>query len=778
MKLLNVLLCLLVSVSTLPAQGMVINELLARNDTTAADQDGEYDDWIELYNNSNTAVSLHGYFLTDDNADLTKWMLPDTSIAANAFLIIWADNDDMQSGLHTNFRLSGSGETLFMLSQDTTITDQVTFWSQRSDASYGRYPNGVGDFKQMIPTFSSPNSGNEPGRETDASDILFTDSLVHSYKLEFYTDNWEDSLRINFEQLGQIFMPARLTYNNTIILDSIGVRYKGNSSYAMSRNTRKKSFKLRFDKYDNDKRLYEMERLNFNNCVNDPSFMRETIGYSIARRYIAAPRTAYAELYVEDELIGLYVVAEQIDELFIDKNFTDRNENLFKAAENGAAMIYRGNTKNDYIAEYELKTNENRDDWTSLIEMIDSLNHTPDSTFVQVISNHLDLDNIIRHLAFNMVLSHFDSYTGSGRNYYLYENDNRFTVIPWDFNEVFGVYGNNWNVITQDVFNISNINQRPLIKRILDNDSLRQRYVSYIGDMISGPASTDSVNVMIDDVYSLIGGSVQSDPNKHYNYQMFLDNIDSDVRIELGRLVPGLRSFSAARNANLTMQIYSNEVYPGDCDNNGVVNELDILPIAAYFLHEGNPRDRTSFNWGAEDALLWDNPAATFADANGDGRVDEVDVIAIGVNWGNTHENVTLSFEVFNLDNPTYRSNLKFLYSSLQGHGEAVTAMKMLLESILDLNSEMPIQYSLDQNYPNPFNPTTSIGFTLLKSGLVTLEIYDVTGRLVMTPLLLQQLNSGHHQLLLNGSGLAAGSYLYRIHSGSWSSVKSLTVVK
>lgn len=778
MKLFTVLFFLLASAGVASAQGLVINELLASNDSITADQDGEYDDWVELYNGGNSAVSLAGFFLTDDNADRSKWIFPDTSVAAGGYLIVWADNDDLQSGLHASFKLSASGESLHLYSPDTTLIDEVTFGSQRTDVSWGRFPNGSGAFKQMIPTFASFNTGEDPGRELDDGDILFDETMVHRYKLEFYTDNWEDSLRINFEQLGQIYMPAKLTYKNSVVLDSIGVRYKGNSSYAQSRNSRKKSFKLRFDNYDGDKRLDGMERLNFNNCINDPSFMRETIGYKIARRYIPASRTAYAELYVGDELIGLYVATEQVDALFADRNFSDNNENLFKAAENGAAMLYRGATKDDYTAEYELQTNTNRDDWTSLIEMIELLNHTPDSTFVRELSERLDFDNIIRHLACNMVLSHFDSYTGSGRNYYLYENDNRFNVIPWDFNETFGVYGNNWNVITQDVFNTSNRAQRPLIDRILDNDSLRQVYVGYIGDMISGVASRDSVSAMIDEITTLIDGRVQADPNKHYSYQMFRDNLNRDVRIDLGRMVPGLRSFSAARNASITAQIYSNEVYPGDCDNNGIVNEYDILPIAAYFLNEGHERAGVSVNWAAHDVQLWDIPAATFADANGDGRVDEIDLIAIGVNWGNRHDNAALSFDFINVNSPILRSNLRIIYNSLSGQSEATTAMKALIEHTLGLESTVPLHYTLEQNYPNPFNPTTTIGFKLPENGQVTLEVYDMTGRLVMTPLLMQPLKSGRHELILNGSQLSTGSYLYRIQSGNWSSVKSLTVVK
>lgn len=137
---------------------LVINELMASNDATMADQDGEYDDWIELYNNTNAAISLDGYFLSDDENDLMKWAFPNETIAANDFRIVWADNDEEQAGMHANFKLSAGGETLFLVASDGTIVDEVTFGEQVTDISYGRFPNGTGDFRSMVSTFNATNS--------------------------------------------------------------------------------------------------------------------------------------------------------------------------------------------------------------------------------------------------------------------------------------------------------------------------------------------------------------------------------------------------------------------------------------------------------------------------------------------------------------------------------------------------------------------------------------------------------------------------------------------
>jgi len=140
---------------------LAINEFLASNELTVADQDGEFDDWIELYNNTGSAISLNGYFLSDDGQALDQWVFPDVSIAPHSFLTVWADNDVEQEGLHANFKLSASGETIYLSSPSLAVIDEVTYGEQITDISTGRYPNGTGDFILMQPTFDASNMNND-----------------------------------------------------------------------------------------------------------------------------------------------------------------------------------------------------------------------------------------------------------------------------------------------------------------------------------------------------------------------------------------------------------------------------------------------------------------------------------------------------------------------------------------------------------------------------------------------------------------------------------------
>lgn len=150
--------------------GVVINELMASNQNAVTDPAGEFDDWIELFNNTNNDVDLSGHFLSDNPENLKKWEFPDeTKIAKNGYLIVWADEDGDkdQEGLHANFKLAKAGEVLFLVSPDSIVIDQVIFGVQETDKSLARMPNGMGDFQIKNATFSFNNDDAVATNEID-----------------------------------------------------------------------------------------------------------------------------------------------------------------------------------------------------------------------------------------------------------------------------------------------------------------------------------------------------------------------------------------------------------------------------------------------------------------------------------------------------------------------------------------------------------------------------------------------------------------------------------
>ena len=139
--------------------GLVINEVMASNTSVIADQNGEFDDWVELYNNNSFSINLNGYYLSDNENDLLKWSFPNVSIAPNSYLIVWCDTaGNTQTGLHTNFRLSSDQEEVYLTDPLGNIIDAIHYVNMPSNISYSRVPNGVGSFLNQESTFSSNNN--------------------------------------------------------------------------------------------------------------------------------------------------------------------------------------------------------------------------------------------------------------------------------------------------------------------------------------------------------------------------------------------------------------------------------------------------------------------------------------------------------------------------------------------------------------------------------------------------------------------------------------------
>jgi len=148
-------------------QELVINEFMASNTSTVTDQNGQYEDWIELYNNTSSIVSTGGLYLTDSLAILDKWPLPFAFIEPGAYFMIWADNDSDQPGIHANFKLATSGEFLALSYSDGSIIDSVSFATQYDDITTGRFPNGTGPFQNLYPTYGDTNRLTNPTNNTN-----------------------------------------------------------------------------------------------------------------------------------------------------------------------------------------------------------------------------------------------------------------------------------------------------------------------------------------------------------------------------------------------------------------------------------------------------------------------------------------------------------------------------------------------------------------------------------------------------------------------------------
>ncbi len=189
------------------ANGLVINELVASNATGATDESGQFADWVELYNNNSFDIDLSGYYLYDDPSDTTKWRFASgMSIPAHGYLIVWCDDDGSEGNNHTSFKLSASGEDLYLADAQLNIVDQVTFGAQTTDKGYARVPNGTGNFVIQNPTFNANNevTGNNEIDGVKSSWIELSPVPTYDYLTVNFDVNLAGKPVLIFNSFGQV----------------------------------------------------------------------------------------------------------------------------------------------------------------------------------------------------------------------------------------------------------------------------------------------------------------------------------------------------------------------------------------------------------------------------------------------------------------------------------------------------------------------------------------------------------------------------------------------
>ena len=115
----------------------------------------QYEDWIELYYNTEQTINLEGYSLTDDLSEPYMWVFPNIEISGEGFLLIWADNDQEDGSLHTNFKLTSDGEDIGLYDINGNLIDGLSFDAQSEDISYGRVTDGMNEWQ----FFENPTPG-------------------------------------------------------------------------------------------------------------------------------------------------------------------------------------------------------------------------------------------------------------------------------------------------------------------------------------------------------------------------------------------------------------------------------------------------------------------------------------------------------------------------------------------------------------------------------------------------------------------------------------------
>lgn len=368
------------------------------------------------------------------------------------------------------------------------------------------------------------------------SQDLYDINTISTIEITFAESNWDQLLDdLVTEGLENRLMGSCMI--NGIQFDSIGVRYKGNSTY--SADSDKNPFNIKLDYMINDQEYGEYGTLKLANVHNDPSFVRETLSYEIARTYIPAPKANYMKVTVNGTYMGLYTSVQDVDKYFAKTHFYSKNNPFFKGdlAGGTAAMEvvniwdYLGTDTLSYMDYYQLESDEG---WYELIGFLDTLNN-----YNSEVEEVLNVDRHIWMLAIDNLLVNLDSPINFGHNYYLYQDDNhRFNPVIWDLNESFGIFSrlltdprpmSTTDLQRLDPFLNESSTTYPIISKILSNDDYRKIYIAHMKTIIDEWFANGYYETRANEIQAIIDTEVYNDPNKFYTYANFVSNVTSTV---------------------------------------------------------------------------------------------------------------------------------------------------------------------------------------------------------------------------------------------------------
>ncbi|AEE95335.1 CotH kinase family protein [Mahella australiensis] len=424
----------------------------------------------------------------------------------------------------------------------------------------------------MLPWFvDKTETVNSPSQAEYVSKLFLNDIVTLDIKVN--EDKWNEILE---NATAEEYIPCDITINGTTF-SSVGIRPKGNSSLSKvaSSGSDRYSFRLNFDKYVDGQTCFGLDTLILNNMDSDYTYVKEYFAYDIMHYMgVNSPLTTFADIKVNGKTWGLYLAVEGYGKSFLERTYgategqlynvksmgmsqdkrgdnnvpESTNTNIKGRAFNGDAsndnipddrnafdggapgigrstggdLVYKDDDPDSYSAIFDnavFKADD--DDYERVIEAIKHLNNGTE------LEKYLDVDQILRYLAVHTFVVNLDSYVSNmQQNYYLYENDGKITVLPWDYNLAFGGFQSgdvqaaiNFPIDTpvSDV----DMSQRPLINVLLSVPEYLEKYHNYLNDIVTGYFNSGLFEKTLENITSIIDPYVKNDPTAFCTYEQY-----------------------------------------------------------------------------------------------------------------------------------------------------------------------------------------------------------------------------------------------------------------
>jgi hypothetical protein len=284
----------------------------------------------------------------------------------------------------------------------------------------------------------------------DPSARLFDPSVIHDVRLDLSDDAmaqlrasctaWERILSQDPECDARV--PTRLIVDGTTV-DNVGVRLKGGVA-TWRPVDQKASFSIKTDEFVTDQEIFGERRFTLNSEIADPSFAAETLTYDVFRaNNVPAPRTVLANVSLNGEHIGLYVLRENYDKRFLKRNFADGDGNLYESTTPATDIASPGLWK---------RTNETTSDNSDLVELTNVVQTVPDAQYQTELAKVFNLGELYRYWAAEALTAQIDGYAYNmaalGRtespwpnNFYAYHDPStdKFVILPYGADASFGI---------------------------------------------------------------------------------------------------------------------------------------------------------------------------------------------------------------------------------------------------------------------------------------------------------------------------------------------------
>jgi CotH kinase protein len=288
------------------------------------------------------------------------------------------------------------------------------------------------------------------------------------------------------------------------VLTNVSLRYKGNSSFKMTRQGWKRPFKLDFNRAHPGREFEGETALFLNPNANDVSQIREALAYDACRAAgLPSPRTAFARVFLTipgtqtDRYLGLYTVVEAVDNRFLREHFGTADGLLLKP-ERLPTLQYLGEDWSAYTNRYDPKTKARSSETARFIATTRLIQQADAETLKRELPTRVDLVSLLRYVALQALLANYDSFVGNGHNYYLFQParegaDGRAVWIPWDLNEAFGGHPPGGARSQQAGFAILHPQANPnrLIDRVLADPAGAAAYRAEVERLLAGSCAPE-----------------------------------------------------------------------------------------------------------------------------------------------------------------------------------------------------------------------------------------------------------------------------------------------